>query len=237
MDGRQLSYPDGDASLVGELYEPDAPNGASVLVFHEADGIGGNVRRRCAMLAELGYRAFAADLHGAGRPLEGAEMQRAVALLRDHPERFRRRARAGLEALLALPGVDPSRIAAIGYCLGGMAALELARSRAPIAAAVSFHGLLRTRAPAAPGAVTAKVAVFTGARDPLVPAGDIAAFQGEMAAAAADWQLTVYGQAWHAFTIAGVEGLGDARMRYDRVADRLSWAAALALIEEAAGQR
>ena len=83
----------------------------------------------------------------------------------------------------------------------------------------------------------AKVAVFTGAKDPLVPAGDISAFQAEMAAADADWQLTVYGQAWHAFTIPGVQESGDARMRYDPVADRLSWAAALAVIEEALARR
>ena len=73
------SYHDGDLALQGELYRPaGAPNSASVLVVHEADGIGGNVRRHCRRLAELGYLAAAADIHGGGRILRGEAMQEAL---------------------------------------------------------------------------------------------------------------------------------------------------------------
>lgn len=227
-------YRDGPVELVGELYRPAGPaNGRAILVAHEADGIGGNVRRRCAMLAEMGYVALAADLHGGGRVLEGTEMADALRHFRDEPESLRKRIGAGLAALAGAEGVSPDRIAAIGYCFGGLAVLELARSGANVRAVGSFHGLLTTSAPAAPGAIRARVAAYTGARDPLVPPQDVAAFQAEMTEADADWQLLVYGRALHSFTNSAVDGLGDPRMAYDEVADRQSWAALHQFLNEA----
>jgi dienelactone hydrolase len=221
-----LRYRDGETELIGELYRPSGqPNGRAVLLAHEADGIGGNVRRRCADLAALGYVALAADLHGGGRVLAGEEMYAALALFRSEPERLRRRVAAGVTALREAAGHD--RVAAIGYCFGGLAVLELARSGADVAAVASFHGLLTTAAPAGPGAIRTRVAAFTGALDPLVPPEDIAVFQGEMSAAGADWRLIVYGRALHSFTNMGVAGLGDPRMAYDAEADADSWAALL----------
>jgi len=233
MSARPLNYADGGAALTGELYRPATPNGRAVLVVHEADGIGGNVRRRCALLADMGYVALAADLHGGGRVLKGEEMQRAVQAFRDEPERLRRRTAAALTALWAETGISASRTVAIGYCFGGTAVIELARGGSEVAAVASFHGLLTTRRRAERGSIRARVAAFTGALDPLVPPEDVAAFQAEMAVAGADWQLSVYGRAWHSFTNIGVQGSADSRMRYDPVADRLSWAAALAFIDEA----
>lgn len=227
-----LIYEDRETRLHGELHRPKAaPSGRAILVVHEADGIGGNVRRRAAMLADLGHIALVADLHGDGRVLEGAEMREAIDGFRADPERFRRRVRAGLDALLHSSGVRPEMTAAIGYCFGGTAVLELARSGAPVRAVASFHGLLTTARPAAAGEIGASIAAFTGAKDPLVPPEDIAAFQAEMMQADADWQLTVYGQAWHSFTNSGVNGLDDPRMRYDPDADRQSWAALLAFFD------
>jgi dienelactone hydrolase len=226
-----MRYWDGETELVGELHRPEGGDGRGVLVVHEADGIGGNVRRRCAQLAELGYVALAADLHGGGRVLEASEMTAAVESFRADPERFRRRVRAGLDSLATV--ADPERLVAIGYCFGGTAVLELARSGAPVRAVASFHGLLTTREPATAGSIRAKIAAYTGAKDPLVPPEDIAAFQAEMAAADADWRLTVYGQAWHSFTNIGVQDSPDPRMRYDPEADADSWASALRFLEQA----
>lgn len=234
MAGTMFAYSDRDMELRGELYRPlGTANGCAVLVVHEADGIGGNVRRHCAMLADLGYVALAADMHGGGRVLEGTEMREALDRFRADPDHLRARVRAGFDALAGIQGVDGGCIAAVGYCFGGFAVLELARSGAPVRAVASFHGLLTTRRPAAPGEVRARVAVFTGARDPLVPPRDIAAFQAEMMAADVDWQMTVYGRALHSFTNQGVEALGDPRMGYDAEADRFSWAAMLDLFDAA----
>ena len=228
-----FGYDDGALPLRGELHRPAGiANGRAVLLFHEADGIGGNVRRRCAMLADLGYVAAAADLHGHGRTLPDAEIPAAMQRFREHPPLLRRRARAALDALTAVTGSVPNGTAAIGYCFGGLAALELARSGAPLQAVVSFHGLLTSRAPAKAGDITARILACTGALDPLVPPEDIAAFQAEMTAARADWQLIVYGRALHSFTNIAVDGLGDPRMAYDPAADRQSWAAMLLFLEE-----
>jgi dienelactone hydrolase len=233
MLGEMLIYRHGDVALHGELFRPSAPVGRAILVVHEADGIGGNVRRRCAMLAERGYVALAADLHGGGRVLAGEEMTAAVDRLRTDPQALRDRTHAGLDALAAASGLPPGRIAAIGYCFGGAAVLELARSGAPVQAVGSFHGLLSTARPAQRGTILARIAAFTGARDPLVPASQIAEFQAEMERAGADWQLTVYGGALHSFTNAAVDALGDPRMGYDPTADRLSWSSLLTFLDEA----
>jgi dienelactone hydrolase len=236
MSVEPWTYRDGDLDLQGEIYRPaSTPDGAAVLVVHEADGIGGNVREHCRRLADLGYVAAAADMHGGGRVLEGAEMLAAMARFRADPALLRRRVRAGLDALCTLDGVDPDRAAAIGFCFGGLAVLELARSGAPVAAVASFHGLLTSAAPAGTGDIRARVLAATGARDPLVPADDVAAFQREMSEAGADWHLLVHGRALHSYTNHAVDGLGDARMGYDPLAHRLSWATLTAFLADTLG--
>jgi dienelactone hydrolase len=202
-----------------------------VLVVHEADGIGGNVRRHCRKLADLGYTALAADMHGNGEPLEGGAMRDALDAFRNHPDLVRGRVRSGFDALLSATGVKPAASAAIGFCFGGFAALELARSGAEIAAVACFHGLLTTVRPAQTGGVKARIAVFTGARDPLVPQEDVAAFQMEMMQAQAHWQLTTHGNAWHSFTNEDVDRLDDARMAYDATAHSLSWRALIDFLD------
>jgi dienelactone hydrolase len=226
MNQESWSYKDGDLELEGEIYRPalENANGAAVLVVHEADGIGGNVREHCARLTELGYIAAAADMHGEGRVLESEEMHAALARFRADPELLRRRVRAAFDAICMLDGVHPSRVAAIGFCFGGLAVLELARSGAPIAAVASFHGLLTTAAPAGPGDIKARVLAATGALDPLVPPRDIATFQQEMSEAGVDWHLLVHGRALHSYTNHAVANLGDPRMAYDPDAHQLSWA-------------
>lgn len=236
MQSRPWHYRDGAQALIGEWYDPTAPaNGCAVLVVHEADGIGGNVRRHCALLAELGYLAVAADLHGDGRVLADEAIPGALQAFREDPPHFRRRVRAALDALCAQAGLRPERVAAIGYCFGGFAVLELARSGAPLAAVASFHGLLTTRAPAERGTITARVLACTGALDPLVPQADVAAFQAEMIAAGADWHLLVHGRALHSYTNVDVDRLGDPRMRYDEAADQLSRTSLLRFLEQVLG--
>jgi dienelactone hydrolase len=229
-------YADGELALAGELFHPVGPaNGRAVLVVHEADGIGGNVRRHCRMLAEQGYLAAAADMHGRGGPLTAEEIPPALAAFLGDRDVLRRRVRAALDAVKRDHGLGDGDCAAIGYCFGGTAVLELARDGVALAAVASFHGLLGTNMPAAPGAVAARVLACTGARDPLVPPDDIAAFQAEMARAGADWQLCVFGRALHSFTNRDVDALGDARMGFDAQAERLSWTMLLEFLAQSFG--
>jgi dienelactone hydrolase len=233
--GETIRYDHDRLELSGIAERPERANGRAVMVVHEAPGIGANVRRRARMLAELGYVAFVADLYGGGRSYGESSEDHPMHALRADPALFRARVKAGFERMLALPRVDAARTAAIGYCFGGTAVLELARSAAPVAAVVSFHGLLTTPAPARAGEVSARVLACTGARDPLVPLDHVDLFAREMDAAAADWQLIVYGRALHSFTNPNVAGMGDPRMDYDPSADRQSWAAALLFLDEALG--
>jgi dienelactone hydrolase len=223
-DPLEWRYRDGPLELVGEIYEPDGEqNGRAVLVVHEADGIGGNVRRHARLLADLGYIAAAADMHGGGCPLADADIPEALAAFKADPKYLRRRVSAAYQALKNRYDLEDPSIAAIGYCFGGTAVLELARDGAPLAGVASFHGLLTTTAPARSGVITARVLACTGARDPLVPLDDVDVFQREMDAAGADWQLSVFGRALHSFTNSAVADLGDPRMAFDPKAEAMSW--------------
>jgi dienelactone hydrolase len=233
MASSPWTYRHGELALAGEIYQPsDGDNGKAILVVHEADGIGGNVRRHCQMLTELGYVAAAADMHGKRRPLIGDEIPAALAAFRTDPGLLRERTRAAYHALKDEFGLSGGSIAAIGYCFGGTAVLELARSGTPLAAVASFHGLLTTSAPAEPHGIKARVLACTGARDPLVPLGDVVAFQAEMAAAQADWQLAVFGTALHSFTNSAVDELGDDRMAFDPLAEEASWSMLQVFLEQ-----
>ena len=106
---------------------------------------------------------------------------------------------AAIEILLSRPEVD-GRIAAVGYCFGGMIVLEYARSGAAVAGVVSVHGSLETARPAEPSSIGARILVCHGALDPHVPMTQVTAFADEMKHAGADYQLIAYGNAMHGFT-------------------------------------
>jgi dienelactone hydrolase len=137
----------------------------------------------------------------------------------------RSRAQAGLDVLKSNPNVDGSKIAAIGYCFGGMVVLELARANADVVGVVSFHGTLTTPKPDQTTSVKPKILVCTGADDSFVPPEQIAAFTDEMRKAKADWQLITYSGAHHAFTNPDADKFGMANVSYDANADRRSWQA------------
>ena len=231
-----LPYADGPVPLTGHLAYDDAAAAPrpGVLVVHEAFGLEAHAKGRAARLAaELGTVALAVDLYGK-QPAGREEAFALMGQLRESPPKLRQRMRAALTALRAVPQVDPGRIAAIGYCFGGTSVLELARDGGDVRAVVSFHGGLTTSAPAAAaGAITAKVLSCTGADDPFIPAAQVQAFEQEMAAAGADWQTVVYGNAAHSFTNPAADNAGMAGVRYDATADRRSWAAMCALFAEA----
>jgi dienelactone hydrolase len=162
------------------------------------------------------------------------EAAKLIGELRNEPEALRARGRAALAALAALPQVDASRLAAIGFCFGGSVALELARGGADLKAVISFHGVLATKTPAASGKVKASVLVCTGADDPLAPPDQVRAFEDEMRAAAVrDWQLVSNGNTMHGFTNPDADGSIMRAALYSEQADRRSWASMRSLLEEA----
>ncbi|MDE2403425.1 MAG: dienelactone hydrolase family protein [Sphingomonadales bacterium] len=230
MSGREaVAYADGDVALTGWLSRPAGAPRAAVLVFPTIANTTPNVERKAQALADAGYLAMIADFYGVEVPDFPSAGPLAQALRAD-PQVYRRRLAAALEALRAhAPGVP---LATIGFCMGGQAALELARSGADIAVAASFHGLLDTQLPASAGAVKARLLVCHGDADPMVARSAVAAFQKEMDAAGADWHLHVYSGVRHGFTDPGSDARGLDAIKYDASADRQSWSALLALFDE-----
>jgi len=203
-----------------------------VMVLHGGAGIGAHERERGRMLAQLGHTVFVPDLFGEPFTSRAHGVEVITRLVEDPPT-LRARLRDARDRMCASPSVDATRVAAIGFCFGGHAALELARSGADVRAVVSFHGALRARAPAEPGVVKASVLVCTGAADPFAPRSDRDAFEEEMTHAKADWQLHVYGGAMHGFTERAAARPG---LAYDEAADRRSWSAMQALLDAALGR-
>lgn len=205
-----------------------------ILVAHEGPGLTGHVKERSRMLADIGYVAFALDLYGeANPPLERAKM--FVRELRADLATLRRRTSAALDLLKAHPSVDAHRIAAIGFCFGGTAVLELARGGADVACVVGFHAGLDTTAPCAAGAIKGKVLVCQGDKDPIISAPQRDAFVAEMSAARVDWQMILYGGVGHSFTNRESDAWGFPGFVYDPVADRRSWLAMRSFFDEVLG--
>jgi dienelactone hydrolase len=233
---KSIEYKDGDVALEGYLAWDDAVKGAKrpgILVVHEWTGIGPYVKGRCEQLAKLGYVAFAADIYGKGvRPTTPEAAGAEAGKYRKDRALLRARVAAGLAELLKSDLVDPERVAAIGYCFGGMAALELARAGADLRGVVSFHGGLGTPLPADGKTLRAKVLALHGADDPNVPPAEVAAFEEEMRAAKADWQLVAYGGAVHSFTNPSSGDDPSKGVAYNEKADHRSWTAMRAFFGE-----
>jgi dienelactone hydrolase len=202
-----------------------------ILLAHEAPGVTAHVKERARMLAECGYVAFALDMYGrTDLPLEEAR-ERSRQLMSD-AALMRRRARAALDLLASQAHCDASRLAVVGFCLGGIVALELARDRAPIRCAVGFHPGLMRPAGSTSGPIAAKVLIMVGEDDPVVPAEARASFIREMDEGRADWQLHVFGGVGHSYTNRQIEARGFAGFAYNERADRRAWKLMLSLFEE-----
>jgi dienelactone hydrolase len=231
-----VEYKDGDQICEGFLAYDDAvkEKRPGVVVVHEWMGLGDYAKGRATKLAELGYVAFAADIYGKGiRAKDPMEAGQLAGKYKGDLPLLRSRARAAFDTLAKNPRVDTAKIFAIGYCFGGTTALELARSGAPLAGTVSFHGGLATKDPSDAKSIKGPVLVLHGAADPYVPPTEVAAFQKEMADAKVDWQMVFYSGAVHAFTNPGAGTDPSKGAAYDAKADRRSWEAMKAFFAEA----
>lgn len=234
MITRKHDYSDGDAELEAHLAwrESDAPK-PLVLVAHDWSGRREFACRAAERAAELGYVGFALDMYGKGVFGRDGDAEGNAALMApfvEDRELLRRRVRAALAAGRGLPEVDSSRTAAMGFCFGGMCALELARSGADVLGVVSIHGILAPGgAPAAD--IRAKVLCLHGHDDPMVPPEQVLAFEKEMTRAGADWQVHVYGGVMHAFTnpAAADPGFGTV---YSETAERRAYRTLAGFLDE-----
>lgn len=231
---RQITLHHEGAELLGQLALPAGPGPyPAVMVMHNAMGLGPHMQEVALRLAAQGYAALATDMYGGG--VHHTDQKKgaggSILPLMQTPGLLRRRVVAWFEHMKTLPAVDAQRTGAIGYCFGGQCVLELARSGADAKAVVSYHGLLTTAQKAEPGAVNPYVAAYTGARDPYAPHDQVEAFREEMINAGALWQITEFGEVYHAFTDPDAATLPLSGLAYNPLADRISWAGTLALLD------
>lgn len=223
-----IEYRQGDTVLEGDLAYDTAIKGKrpAVLVVHQWKGLTDYEMKRAQMLAKLGYIAFAVDVYGKGvRPKTPQEAGAEAGKYKNNRDLLRSRVQAGLAVLQKQELTDTARVAAIGYCFGGTAVIELARSGADIAGVVSFHGGLDSPHPEDGRNIRCKVLALHGADDPHVSAKDLAAFEDELRQAKADWQLVKYGGAVHSFTDWNAGNNSQQGAAYNERADRRSWEA------------
>ncbi|MEZ0375412.1 MAG: dienelactone hydrolase family protein [Candidatus Sericytochromatia bacterium] len=195
-----------------------------ILVFHAWMGIGKHEHEWADQLAAMGYVVFAPDIYGKGiRPGTPEAAGKQATIYRSDRKLMRSRAQAGLNVLLAEPGVDKHKVAAIGFCFGGGVALELARSGAPLAGVVSLHGNLDTPNPADARQIKGQVLVLHGADDPHVKPEQVAGFAKEMHDAGVKWQLNAYGGAVHAFSDPNAGNDVKSGAAYNAEAAKRSW--------------
>lgn len=222
---KSIEYKQGDTVLEGYLSYDDSFTGKrpGVLVVHEWKGLDPYVKMRSDMLAKLGYVAFAADIYGKGvRPENFEEAGRQAGKYKNNRPLMRQRVLAGLEQLKAQPNVEPNQLAAIGYCFGGTAILELARAGADVKGVVSFHGGLSSPTPEDAKNIKARVLILHGADDPFVQPSEVAGFEKEMKDAKVNYQLIKYPGATHGFSDPANTGEPKGAL-YNKEADEKSW--------------
>ena len=196
-----VTYKDGDTTLKGFIVYDDAKKGRrpGIVVVHEWWGVTKHVRGEARRLAQQGYTAFVADMYGdaktADNPKDASGLMKS---LMGDPAAVQSRFDAARAQLAKHRTVDPKRIGASGYCMGGTVVLNMARA-GNLAGVAAFHPSLGGYKPA-PTPVKARVLVLNGADDPFNKPDQIEAFKKDMDAAKADYKFINYPGAVHAFT-------------------------------------
>jgi dienelactone hydrolase len=229
IQGKTVEYSAQGVVMKGYLAYDENIKGKrpGVLVVHEWWGLNDYARKRAQMLAGLGYTALAVDMYGEGKqatnPPDAEKLSSEV--MKDF-DVAKARFVAAMDFLKQQPTVDPTRIAAIGYCFGGSVVLSMAGQGVDLKGVASFHGTLAAVKPPQPGMVKAKILVFNGGADKFNTPQQIEAFKQEMKAAGADFQFISYPGAMHSFTNPDANAYGkkfNLPLAYNANADKKSW--------------
>ncbi len=222
---RQVEYRDHTIELEAYIAYDDASSDRrpGVLISHAWSGRGEFEENKAEMLAELGYVGFALDLYGKG--VQGSNPEQNQALMQpllDDRVALQRRMQLALEVCRRQKEVDGERVAAMGFCFGGLCVLDLARTGADILGAASFHGLFSSPGNTGDNKISAKVLVMHGWDDPMATPDQVLSLADELSTMGADWQIHAYGNTQHAFSNPAADD-PDMGTVYNADADRRSW--------------
>lgn len=235
--GKDVRYAAGDATMRGYLAYDDAIQGKrpGVLVVPEWWGVNDYGRKRARMLAEQGYVALVVDMYGngqtAGNPKDAGALAGGV---NKNPKLALERFQAAEKFLNKQRNVKKGELAALGYCFGGGVVLNMARLGEPLKAVISYHGVLASDIAIKPGEVKAKLRVFNGAADPIVPPAQVESFKTDMDNAKVDYVLVDYPDVKHTFTNREADSYAaqfGLPLKYDANADADSWAKTLEFLK------
>ena len=238
VQSRLVTYHHGDTTLEGFLAWDDKyfnPRPA-VAICHTWAGRSEFECDKAWRLAELGYVGFAIDLYGKGVRGKSTDECRALfSPFMENRANLQERLNLAIDVMRQQPEVEASKLAAMGFCFGGLCALDLARSgNNNVRGVISFHGLLTPPGNTEGNTISAKVLCLHGYGDPLAPPEQLPALAQELTAAGADWQLHTYGNTVHAFTNPNANDPGFGAV-YNALADKRSWQAAQNFLTEVIG--
>jgi dienelactone hydrolase len=213
--GQPVSYQVNGQRFEGYFVSPSA-DAPLIMLVHDWDGLTEYEVRRADMLADMGYAVFAVDLFGAGiRPTDEKDKRRYTGELYGDRERMRILLQGALETA-GSKGGNVRNAVAMGYCFGGSAVLELARSGADLKGFVCFHGGLSTPPGQDYSKTKGKLLILHGTADASVSMDEFSKLAAQLEEKGVSHEMITYGGAPHAFTVFGSD-------RYREDADRKSW--------------
>jgi len=203
MKTQWIDYKQGETQLSGYLIYDDAVQGKqpAVLMAHDRSGLSEDSLKDAMLIAKLGYVVFAEDIFGKGVvPPTVPDMTKTITIYNNDRPLMRARAVAGFDLLKSLPMVDPTKLAAVGYCFGGTVGLELVETGVPLLGFISVHGSFRDFAPENAKNIKGRVLILHGAEDPVAPMNEVNAVISQLRGAKVDFELNLYSGTTHGFT-------------------------------------
>ena len=237
MKTQQWNYTEGNSNLIGYIANEETIPGQKpvVMVCHAFEGCSQLMHEHAEKLAQMGYIGFAIDMYGDGI-VETTFDECVNQFMRFNKDRgfLQKRIQAAFATAKALPQANSQKIAAIGFCFGGMCVLDLARSGADINGVVSIHGVFKQPEGLKDHKITAKVLALHGYDDPQTSPEQIKDFMEEMERKSADWQFHFFSHTKHAFTDPNAEKLGPPEMGrvYNGVSTKQTWDYIKSFLEE-----
>ena len=224
-NSKPYKYSDGKISFAGEYFAaPGEKKSPGLVLIHNWMGVTAETVKQSERFQKLGYSVLAADIYGEGiRPTNPKDAGALATQYKTDRKLLRERVGLAIRELSKMKNVDPTQIVVLGYCFGGTAAIEAARSGENIKGAISFHGGLDSPTPADGAKIKAKILALHGADDPFVPAADLTAFESEMKSHRVNFEIVKYPGAVHSFTDLGAGTDNSKGAAYNKKADESSF--------------